>query len=89
MLLFGIYCLRSNRRRNNLGTKILAISSFVSAIILFGFFLSAFHGSQPLLPLPAQIRNFAYLTARLLAPFELLLFGIAIIVVARQNKSER
>jgi hypothetical protein len=89
MLLCGIYCLRSNRRRKNLGVKILAISCFVSAIILLGFFLSAFHGSQPLLPLPAPIRNFAYVTARLLAPFELLLFGIAIIVVARRNKSER
>jgi hypothetical protein len=88
MLLCGIYCLSSNRRRKNLGVEILAISCFVSAIILLGFFLSAFHGSQPLLPLPAQVRDFAYLAARSLAPFELLLFAIAIIVVARRNNSE-
>src|SRR5438132_12560281 len=88
MVFCGTYCVRSNRRRKNLGVKILAISCFVSAIVLLGFFLSAFHGTEPLLPLPAQIRNFAYVIARLLAPFELLLFGIAIIVVARRNKSE-
>jgi hypothetical protein len=31
------------------------------------------------------VRSFSYLMARLLAPFELLLFAAAIVIVARQN----
>jgi hypothetical protein len=79
MVLCGLYCLRSNRKNKNIGLLIFAISCFVSAVILFGFFLfTIFHG-RGLLP------QFAYLIARLLAPFELLLFAIAIIIVARRN----
>ena len=89
MLFCGFYCLRSNRQRKNLALRILAISCFVSAMILLGFFLSATPNNHPFLPLPAQLRSFAYLTARLLAPFELLLFVIGIILVARRNASER
>ena len=70
-----------------MGIKILAISCFVSAIILLGFFLSATHNNHPLLPLLPQVRNGAYLIARLFAPFELLLFAIAIILVARRTRS--
>src|ERR1700704_539303 len=78
MFFCGIYCLRSLRGRKNMGIKILAISCFVSAIILLGFFLSATSNNHPLLPLLPQVRNGAYLIARLFAPFELLLFAIAI-----------
>jgi hypothetical protein len=86
MLACGVYCLRSNRTRKNLALKILATSCFVSAIILLGFFLSAAPNGHPLLPLTAQARSIAYGIARLLAPFELLLFGAAIILVARRNR---
>ena len=86
MLLCGVYCLRSIRRRRSIGLTILAISCFFSAIILLGFFLSAAPDNHPLLPLSAQARSVFYLIARFLAPFELLLFAVAIIVVARQNR---
>ncbi len=86
MLLCGVYCIRSIRRRKNTGLTILAISCFVSAVILLGFFLSANYHNHALLPLSAQARSFFYLIARLLAPFELLLFAIAIVVVAQRNK---
>ena len=85
MLACGVYCWRSLRRRKNPGLKILAISCFVSAVILLGFFLSATIQGHELLPLNAQARQFSYLVARLLAPFELLLFVIGIVIVARQN----
>ena len=88
MLACGIYCWRSLRRRRNLGLTILAISCFVSAIILLGFFLSAAPDNHPLLPLSAQARSFFYLVGRLLAPFELLLFVIGIVLIARQNKRQ-
>ena len=87
MLFCGFYCLRSNRQRPSLGFKLLAISCFVSAIILLGFFMSAAPNNHPFLPLPSQVRSWAYLIGRLLAPFELLLFAIAIIIVARRNKT--
>jgi hypothetical protein len=87
MIFCGFYCLRSNRKHRNLGVKIFAVSCFVSAIILLGFFFSATYHNHPLLPLPAGARSVAYLIARLLAPFELLLFFIAVIVVARENEA--
>jgi hypothetical protein len=89
MLFCGIYCLRSNRKRKNLGVKILAISCFVSAVILLGFFLSATYHNHAFLPLSPQARQVFYLIARLFAPFELLLFIIGIIVVARRNMTEQ
>ncbi len=84
MLLCGVYCVRSTSRHKNIGITLLAISCFLSAVILLGFFLSA-----SLLPLTAKARSAAYLVARLLAPVELVLFAIAIIVVARRNKIGR
>ena len=87
MLGCGFYCLRSNRGRKNLALTFLAISCFVSAVILLAFFLSAAPNDHPLLPLSAQARSVAYLIARLLAPFELLLFAIAIVLVARRNRA--
>ena len=87
MLACGLYCIRSTRRRKNTGVMLLGVSCFVSALILLGFFLSATAGNHPLLPLTAPARATAYLIARLLAPFELLLFAIAIILVAQRNKS--
>ncbi len=89
MLVCGGYCLRSARRRRNLGITILAISCFVSAVILLGFFLSAAPDNHPLLPLSAPARSFFYLIARLLAPFELLLFVVGIIIIARRNIAQR
>jgi hypothetical protein len=56
-------------------------------MILLGFFLSAKLNNQPLLLLPATLRNVSYAIARLLARFELLLFALAIIIVARRNTS--
>jgi len=88
MLVCGTYCWVSLRHHRNLGLTILAISCFVSAIILLGFFLSAAPGNHPLLPLSAQARSFFYLVARLLAPFELLLFVVGIVMIARQNKRQ-
>jgi hypothetical protein len=88
MLFCGFYCLRSIRRCKNFSLTILAISCFVSAAILLGFFLSAAPNGHPLLPLTAQARQVFYIIARLLAPFELLLFAIAIIIVARRNAAE-
>ena len=86
MMACALYCLRSARRRRSAGITILAISCFISAVILLGFFLSAAPNNHPLLPLTAQARQIFYLIARLLAPFELALFAIAIILVARKNK---
>jgi hypothetical protein len=85
MVLCGTICLRSARRRKGAGLTILAVACFLSAIILFGFFLSAAPNAKPLFPLSAQFRSFAYLSARILALFELPLFAGAIIAVARGN----
>jgi hypothetical protein len=85
MLACGLYCIRRIRRRKNTGVMLLGVSCFVSALILLGFFLSAAPGNYPLLPLSPAVRSFSYLMARLLAPFELLLFAAAIVIVARQN----
>ena len=87
MLGAGIYCWLSRQHHRNSGLTILAISCFVSAIILLGFFLSAAPDNHPLLPLSAQARSFFYLIARLLAPFELLLFVAGIVIIARRNKN--
>ena len=77
MVIAGIFCLRARKAP---GLTILAISCFVSAIILLGFFLfGIFQGRGGL----AQT---AYIIARLLAPFELLLFFAGIIIVARRSK---
>lgn len=77
MIVAGIFCLRARKAP---GLTILAISCFVSAIILLGFFLfGIFSGAFP---------QIAYIVARLLAPFELLLFVIGIILVARANKPD-
>jgi lysylphosphatidylglycerol synthetase-like protein (DUF2156 family) len=89
MFLCGIYCLRSTRRRKNTGLTVLAIACFISAVILLGFFLSAAPKSKPLLPFGAQFRSFAYLSARILALFELPLFIVGILLVARENKAGR
>ena len=83
MILCGVICLRSARGRQKAGLTTLAIACFVSAVILLGFFLSAAPNDKPLFALSAQTRSIFYLTARLLAPFELLLFVIAIVMVAR------
>jgi lipopolysaccharide export LptBFGC system permease protein LptF len=89
MLLCGVYCLRSIRRQKNTGLTILAIACFLSAVILLGFFLSAAPNGKPLFSLTAQFRSIAYLIARLLALFELPLFIIGIVLVARANKAGR
>ena len=86
MLFCGVYCLRSMRRRKSAGITILAISCFVAAIILLGFFLSAAPNGKPLFPLAPSVRTTAYAIARILAPFELLLFALGIIFVARANR---
>lgn len=86
MLFCGVYCLRSYRRTKNSAVGLLAWACFVSAVILLGFFLSASYHTHPLFPLLPQVRAVAYLVARLLAPFELLLFAIAIVLVARRNR---
>ena len=78
MLIAGVFCWRA---RQAPGLTILTISCFVSAIILLGFFLfTTFqgHGTGP---------QTAYIVARILAPFELLLFAIGIILVARAHRS--
>jgi hypothetical protein len=78
MIVAGIFCLRARRAP---GLTILAISCFVSAIILLGFFLfGIFHGR-------GVGPQAGYIVARLLAPFELLLFVIGIVIVARQNRT--
>ena len=87
MLFCALFCLRSAKRSRNKAITLLAISCFVSTVILLGFFLSAEQGTEPLFPLAAPARHVAYLVARLLSPFELLLFAIAIILVARQNSA--
>jgi hypothetical protein len=83
MVVCGLYCLRSTRAHKNLGLTILAISCFVSAIILLGYFLfGILHGR-------GGVPQSAYLVARLLAPFELLLFVIGIMILARRNMPNR
>jgi hypothetical protein len=78
MIVGALFCWRARKAP---GLTILAISCFVSAIILLGFFLYAvLHGN-------GAFAQTAYIIARLLAPFELLLFAIAIILVARSNMS--
>jgi hypothetical protein len=86
MLLGGVYCLRSTRRRKDLGLSILAIACFLSAVILLGFFLSAALDNKPLFPLSIQARSTVYLIARILALVELPLFIIGIVFVARGNR---
>lgn len=77
MMIAGIACLRARAKP---GLLLLAISCFVSAIILLGFFsFGVTHGHG----LFAQA---AYVSARLLAPFELLLFAIAIVLVAARSR---
>jgi hypothetical protein len=80
MIVAGFFCLRARRAP---GLAILAISCFVSAIILLGFFLFEVFGGRGAFP------QAAYIVARLLAPFELLLFVIGIIIVARRNVISR
>jgi uncharacterized membrane-anchored protein len=80
MIIAGTFCLRARKAP---GLTILAISCFVSAIILLGFFLFGIsHG-------PGAFPQAAYIVARLLAPFELLLFVIGIIIIARRNIAVR
>ena len=88
MLLCGIYCLRSTRRRKSTGLTILAIACLLSAVILLGFFLSAAPNGKPLFPIVSGVRSFAYATARILALVELPLFIIGLVLVARQNKAD-
>ena len=89
MLFCGFYCLRSSSRVTNSALKLMAMACFVSALILLGFFVSSTVHGRPVLPLPAQAEHAAYIAARVLAPFELLLFALAIILVARQNGRSR
>jgi hypothetical protein len=85
MLGCGSYCVRSATRRRNVIVFLLAISCFVSFLILLGFFLSSIQKARPIIPLSIQSRQVAYLIARLLAPFETLFFGVVIFLIARQN----
>ena len=78
MLIAGMFCLRARKAP---GLTIMAISCFISAIILLGFFAFGFLHGQ------GAFAQTAYIIARILAPFELLLFAMAIIVVARRNTS--
>lgn len=84
MLFCGAYCLRIGVKAKSGALKLMALACFVSAIILLGFFLSATYHEQALIPLPGALRFLAYVVARLLAPFELLLFAIAIVLLARR-----
>jgi hypothetical protein len=83
----GFYCLHASRRRRNGGVTLLAIACFFSAVILVCFFLSASYYNHPLLGLSVVTRQWAYLIARALAPLELLLFAVAIILVVRRSAS--
>lgn len=77
MLIAGVFCLRARKAP---GLTILAIACFVSVVILLGFFLfGIFHGR-------GVFPQAAYIVARVLAPFELLLFVIGIIIVARRSR---
>jgi hypothetical protein len=77
MVVAGIFCLRARKAP---GLTILALSCFVSAVILLGFFLfGVLHGQ-------AGFPQVAYIVARLLAPFELLLFAVGLILVARHHR---
>jgi hypothetical protein len=76
MIIAGIFCVRVRKRP---GLTILAISCFLSAIILLGFFLFGVLNGHGL------FAQSAYIVARLLAPFELLLFVVAIVIIARPN----
>ena len=76
MLIAGLFCLRARRSP---GLTILAVSCFVSAIILLGFFVYGLSHGQ------GAFSQSAYIVARLLAPFELLLFAIGLITVARRS----
>jgi hypothetical protein len=87
MLGCGVYCVMSARRRSDKAVMLLAVCCFVSATVLLGFFLSATYDTHPLLPLTPPARETAYVIARVLAPFELLLFAVAIIAVARRNRA--
>lgn len=82
MLFCAWFCLRRSKGAVAGALRLMALACFVSAIILLGFFLSATYHNQPLLPLLPSARLAAYASARLLAPFELLLFAAAIILVA-------
>lgn len=86
MLFCGAYCVRSTRRRPNPGIVILAISCFFAALILLGFFLSAAPNGVPIFPFSAETRAAFYISARIFAPFELLLFALGIIFAARANR---
>jgi hypothetical protein len=88
MILCGVICLRSRRQRKRRGLTTLAVACFISAVILLGFFLSAEQNGHALFPLHASVRSTAYLVARLLAPFELLLFVIGIVMVVRATADE-
>jgi len=78
MIIAGIFCLRARKAP---GLTILAICCFVSAIILLGFFLFGIFEGR------GAFSQTAYVVARLLAPFELLLFSIGLIIVARRSRS--
>lgn len=76
MIIAGIFCLRA---RKSPALLLLAIACLLSAVILLGFFCFEVMHGRGLFP------QVAYIVARLLAPFELLLFAVAIILVARRN----
>lgn len=83
MVIATAYCVVSLRTRRSSAVTLLAISCFISAVILFGFFLFGLTHGRGVFP------QLAYVIARLLAPFELLLFVIGIVLVARANRAPR
>ena len=84
MLFCGFYCLRRNKRARTAALRVMAFACFISAIILLGFFLAATYHGHALLPVAAGVRQFSYVVARILAPFELLLFAVAIVLMAQR-----
>jgi hypothetical protein len=84
MLFCGFYCLRRNKRGKSAALGVMALACFVSAMILLGFFLAATYHGHALLPVAAGVQQFSYVVARILAPFELLLFAVAIVLMAQR-----
>jgi hypothetical protein len=85
MVFCGFYCLRRNKTAKSVALRLMSLACFVSAIILLGFFLAASYHGHPLVPVAAGVRQFSYVAARILAPFELLLFAVAIVLMARRE----
>ena len=84
MIFCGFYCFRRSQLAKNSALRLMAIACVFSAIVLLGFFLSATYNYHAVVPLAPRAREVAYVVARFLAPFELLLFALAIVLVARR-----